>query len=110
MHELAITRNIVAIVDEKAAGRAVRRVRLQVGRLSGVEVKAIEFCYELCAEGTSLEGSELVVEEIEGAGRCVQCGERVPLERPVAVCPCPERATLSIEAGEELLVKEMEIN
>jgi len=107
MHELAITRNIV---DEKAAGRRVRRVRLQVGKLSGIEVQAIQFCYELCAEGTALEGSQLEVDEIEGSGRCVDCGERVALERPIAICPCPKRATLEIEAGEELLVKEMETN
>ena len=33
MHELGITRNIVAIVLEEAKGRKVKRVTLEVGKL-----------------------------------------------------------------------------
>ena len=36
MHEMGITRNIVAIVSEHAGPRKVRRVRLEVGMLSAV--------------------------------------------------------------------------
>lgn len=109
MHELSITRNIVAIVSERAKGRTVTKVRLLIGKLSGIEVPAIRFCYDLCAEGTPLAGSELVIDEVEGRGTCEKCGEVVQLSQPVAICPCPERARLRIDQGEELLVKEMEV-
>jgi hypothetical protein len=33
VHELSITRNVVAIVSERAAGQRVTRVRLEIGRL-----------------------------------------------------------------------------
>ncbi len=109
MHELGITRNIVAIVAERAGDRRVSRVRLQVGRLSGIEVPAIRFCYDACAEGTVLEGSQLQIDEVEGRGRCHGCGEEVEAAHVTARCPCERKERLSIVRGEELLIKEMEI-
>jgi hydrogenase nickel incorporation protein HypA/HybF len=60
MHELSLTRSIVAIVAEHAAGRRVRRVRLAVGPEACVERHALEFCFGFATAGTSLEGAELV--------------------------------------------------
>ena len=58
MHELGITRNIVAIVEEAAKGRRVRRVTLEVGELSGVMSEAIAFCFDVVTAGTALEGAK----------------------------------------------------
>ena len=60
MHELGITRNIVAIVGEAAKGRQVRRVTIEVGKLSGVMSGAIAFCFDVVAAGTT------VVRALEG--------------------------------------------
>lgn len=109
MHELSITRNIVSIVQEHAKGRKVRAVRLDVGQLSGIEVDAIRFCFDLCAQGTTLEGANLDINHIPGRGQCLQCAEEVPLQHPILRCPCEQRAQLKIIAGEELLIKSMEI-
>ena len=66
MHELAISRNIVAIVDEAAAGRRIRRVTVEIGRHSGVMPHAIEFCFGLAAEGTSAARALLEIRETAG--------------------------------------------
>lgn len=66
MHELAISRNIVAIVADAAKGRRVRRVTLEIGRLSGVVPHAIEFSFDLVAEGTVLAGAQLEIRELAG--------------------------------------------
>ncbi|MFN2644439.1 MAG: hydrogenase maturation nickel metallochaperone HypA [Burkholderiales bacterium] len=66
MHELGISRNIVAIVDEAAAGRRVRRVTLEIGKLSGVMAHAVRFCFDVAAHGTALEGAELEIRETAG--------------------------------------------
>ena len=36
MHEMGITQSIVAIVSEQAAGRKVRRVTLEIGKLAAI--------------------------------------------------------------------------
>ena len=67
MHELSITRNVVAIVSERAEGQRVTRVRLEIGRLSAVVPDSIRFCFDICAQGTPLEGAELEI--VESAGQ-----------------------------------------
>jgi hydrogenase nickel incorporation protein HypA/HybF len=109
MHELSITKNIIAIVEAKAQGRRVQRVKLVIGKLSGIEPTSIRFCYDLCSAGTLLQQSELEIDEIEGRGECQKCNRSVELEVPLGVCPCPERGPLAIVQGNELLVKEMEV-
>ena len=66
MHELGISRNIVAIVSEHAAGRRVTRVRIAIGPLACIERRALAFCWDLAAEGTELAGTELTFTDAEG--------------------------------------------
>jgi hydrogenase nickel incorporation protein HypA/HybF len=108
MHELGITRNIVAIVSEAAGGRPVRRVTLEVGKLSGVMAGAIAFCFDAVAKGTPLEGATLEICEIEGRGRCSACGTEFAMPAIYTPCPCGARGSVRLE-GEELKVKTMEL-
>jgi len=109
MHELSITRSVVAIVAEQAAGRQVLRVTLEVGRLSGLMPEALQFCFELCAQGTPLHGARLDIVDVAGRGRCTACGAENRLEFPVGRCPSCQAPCLAIVAGEELNIREMEV-
>lgn len=66
MHELGISRNIVVIVGEAAGPRRVRRVTLEIGKLSGVMPHAVAFCFDLAAEGTAAAHAELEIRETPG--------------------------------------------
>jgi hydrogenase nickel incorporation protein HypA/HybF len=59
MHELGITRNIVAIVGQAARGRRVVRITLEIGAQAGVEARAIAFCFDVVARGTAADGAVL---------------------------------------------------
>ena len=108
MHELGITRNIVSIVSEKAQGRRVRRVTLEIGKLSAIEPQAVAFCFDVCSQGTALEGAALEIREIEGRGRCRNCGAEQALDSLPQACACGSRRFERL-AGEELNIKEMEL-
>jgi hydrogenase nickel incorporation protein HypA/HybF len=108
MHELSITRNIVAIVSEAAGSRRVRRVTLEVGKLSGVMPDAIAFCFDVVAKDTMLDGAELDIRLIDGRARCEDCGIEFATETIFASCPCGSRRVVRL-AGEELMVKTMEL-
>jgi hydrogenase nickel incorporation protein HypA/HybF len=108
MHELGITRNIVAIVSETANGRPVKRVTLEIGKLSGVMAGAIAFCFDAVAQGTPLEGAQLDIREIEGRARCVACGAEFATPTLYTPCPCGSRQSLRL-AGTELTIKTMEV-
>lgn len=108
MHELGITRNVVAICSEHAHGASVLRVTLEIGRLSAVLPDALRFCFDICSRGTPLEGAELQIIEVPGAALCRDCGAEVALQAPYGRCRCGS-ANLRLVAGEELNVKEMEV-
>lgn len=108
MHELGITQNIVAIVQSHAGTRKVRRVKLEIGRLSAILPDAVRFCFDVCAEGTVLQGAVLEIVEVEGRGLCKQCKREIPLSLLAGNCICGSREINCI-AGEELNIKEMEV-
>jgi hydrogenase nickel incorporation protein HypA/HybF len=108
MHELGIARNIVAIVGDAAKGRRVRRVTLDVGKLSGVMSEAIMFCFGTVAQGTVLEGAMLEIRQIEGRARCNACGVEFPADTLFTPCACGSRRFQRLQ-GEELNIKSMEL-
>ncbi|MBW4559060.1 MAG: hydrogenase maturation nickel metallochaperone HypA [Trichormus sp. ATA11-4-KO1] len=108
MHELGITQNIVAIVSEHAQGSKVRRVVLEIGLLSAILPDAIQFCFDICTQGTVLAGAILEIKEIPGLAKCRQCGAEVTLDKPFGICNCGSWQ-LDLIAGEELKIKEIEI-
>ena len=109
MHELSITRSVVAIVAEQAGGRAVTRVQLEIGQLSAVMPDAIRFCFDACTQGTPLAGARLEIIEIAGRGRCQDCGEEAPMQAPFGRCTVCGSGRLAVCAGEELNIREMEL-
>ena len=108
MHEMGIVRNIVAIVSEHAAPQRVKRVRLEIGKLSAVMPAAIRFCFDLASAGTVLDGAELEIIEIPGRARCRSCGKELALAGLMLRCPCGSRELVK-SAGEELNIKEYEL-
>ncbi len=70
MHELSIATAIVDACAERAGGARVLRVRLEIGQLAAVMPDALRFCFDVCAQGTPLEGAELDIIEIPGRGAC----------------------------------------
>jgi hydrogenase nickel incorporation protein HypA/HybF len=107
MHELGITRNVVAIVAEHAKGRRVKRVSLDVGQLAGVMSDAIRFSFDVVAQGTCVEGALLDIREIPGRGRCRTCAAEFATPNLYTPCPC---GSCDVErlAGEELKVRNYE--
>lgn len=109
MHELSLTRSMVELCLEHATGRKVTSVTLEIGDLAGVEPKAMEFCFEACTAGTLLEGADLVIERIPAAATCSDCGAVFASSHWAA--PCPECGSLAVNCsgGDELRVKELEV-
>jgi hydrogenase nickel incorporation protein HypA/HybF len=108
MHELALTCNIVEIAAEAAAGRRVRRVTLEIGRLSGVMTEAVRFCFDEVARGTALDGAMLDILEPEGRARCNLCGAQFATQDWLIACDCGSVDCLRL-GGEELAIKSIEL-
>jgi hydrogenase nickel incorporation protein HypA/HybF len=109
VHELSIAESVVRIAEQHAAGRPVAVVELKVGHLRQVVPSALAFAFELVAQGTCVEGAELVMEEIPAAGRCRGCGTESELDGFPLLCPSCGSWDLELLRGEELLVDALEL-
>ena len=109
MHELSITQSIVEICEQNAGGRRVLNVTLELGALSGIVPDAVEFCFESCTKGTHLEGAKLIISRIEPKGVCRNCGQEFSVSAYYDSCPSCGGFEVELLTGEELRVKELEV-
>lgn len=109
MHEMSITQSMVEICLEHAAGRRVTEVTLLVGELAGVVPEAVEFCFEACTRATPLEGARLIVERVPGRARCHECGADFPIHAYFDPCPGCGGYRHEVTGGEELRIKDLEV-
>lgn len=110
MHEMSITQEIIEICLKHACGKKVRSLDVEIGELSSVVPEAIEFCFEACSIGTSLEGAQLNIIRVPGIGLCRGCGTQTHLQQLYDACSKCGSFSVEIVSGEEMRVKEIEID
>lgn len=108
MHELQLTDSVVRTVVDRLGERRVVRVRVAVGCLMAVVPDAMRFCFDVCASGTTLDGATLEIDEVPGRIRCARCGGESEVSDAIPLCPCGS-AEVRVLAGNELLIKEVEV-
>jgi hydrogenase nickel incorporation protein HypA/HybF len=109
VHELSIAEAVFDIAARHSGGRPVSVVELKVGHLRQVVPSALEFAFELVAQGTVLEGSQLRMEEIAARGACRTCGADTPLPEFPLCCRRCGGFDVEVTRGEELLVDSLEL-
>jgi hydrogenase nickel incorporation protein HypA/HybF len=109
VHELSIAESMVRVASRHAAGRPVLKVTVRVGHLRQVVPSALEFAFELVAEGTAVAGAELEIEEVAAGGLCRGCGADTELSAFPLTCKACGGLDVEITRGEELLVDSLEL-
>jgi len=114
VHELSIAMSIVEGASQEASSRGnvqIHAVHLKLGVLSGVVKEALLFSYDIACEGTPLEGSTLVIEEVPAVVYCSQCDSEKTLPSIQLFC-CPTCGTLTgdLVSGRELELVGLEIS
>lgn len=77
MHELSIVHKIIEEVEAHAVKgglTSVRLARLKIGRMSGFQKEALEFCLQSYRKGKVTEGMTFAVEEVPVSLLCRSCG------------------------------------
>lgn len=108
MHELAIVNGILEAVTERSGGGRILRIVVEIGELTAILPDALQFCFDIAAQGTAAEGATLDIQKIEGLGRCLRCRREVPVHLPYGTCLCGS-TRLDLIRGDELRIREMEV-
>jgi hydrogenase nickel incorporation protein HypA/HybF len=108
VHELSITESVVSAVTDRLGDEKVELITLEVGQLSGVVADSIRFCFDLCVEGTSLQGAILDILDIPGRAHCRTCERTFEMSDQIPLCACGS-TELDILSGEELRIKNVTV-
>lgn len=113
MHELSIAMSMIEMASEEAASRGgvkVNAIHLKLGPLSGVVKEALLFSYDVACQGTMLEGSSLVIEEVPVVVYCSTCQSESTLDSLQRfTCGSCQAPTSQVLRGKELEVVALEI-
>ncbi|HET9138645.1 hydrogenase maturation nickel metallochaperone HypA [Actinophytocola sp.] len=109
MHELSLTQSVVSAITERFGETRISVVRLEIGKLSGVVVDSIRFCFDLVAEGTTLQGARLEIDEPSGSARCRDCAHEFTVDDPIVLCPNCDSANVTVHSGRDMLIKSVEV-
>jgi hydrogenase nickel incorporation protein HypA/HybF len=112
MHESVIAQSLLEIIEEEAGrhgGTKVTRVKVLIGKLSGVVPEALRFAFEAITTDSIAEGALLEIEEVPLRIRCNQCRKTHVIDGPFIICPDCEGADVKMVTGRELELRTMEL-
>lgn len=113
MHEASIAQSILDIVLETATKNGaskVRSVNLLIGKLSAIETSSLTTAFDVLKEGTIANESVLNIELIDIKGRCADCGFESVYEEYYFTCKKCGSYNVEILEGEELSIKDIEVD
>lgn len=113
MHEMSLTEGVIRILEDQAATHGFAKVKtvwLEIGDLSNVDPESMLFCFDAIAKGSPVAaGAKLEVIRVPGQAFCLSCGQGVAASNRFDPCPECGGFGLRITAGEEMRIKELEV-
>jgi len=112
MHEMSLTEGVLQILQDNAKSKGFERVKtvwLEIGGLSGVEVEAIRFCFDVVMQGTLADQAKLEIIHVPGQAWCISCGKNIQVKQRFEPCPDCGGYQLQITGGDQMLIKELEV-
>jgi hydrogenase nickel incorporation protein HypA/HybF len=112
MHEMSLCEGVLQIIEEHAVSQGFKRVKtvwLEIGALSGVEPEAMRFGFDVVMKGTLADGAVLEIIHLPGTAWCMQCGKSVAVKARFDACPDCGSYQLQVTEGDEMRIKELEV-
>lgn len=113
MHEMSIAEGIVQLLQEQSFSQRfshVRQVWLEIGPLAMIEPESLRFCFDAVTRGTLAQGAELHIVDLPGSARCLSCGHAVAISQRYQSCPDCGSFRLQVTGGDEMRIKELEVD
>ncbi len=112
MHEMSLCEGILQVLETESRKQGFDRVKavwLEIGELSGVEIDAMRFSFDAVTRNSLAEGSALNIIDVPGTAWCMQCAKNVSVKQRFDACPDCGSYQLQVTAGEEMKIKELEV-
>ncbi len=107
MHEVSLMENMLETVEHVAreeGGGPVTVIHLRIGEMSGVNIDALTFAFDVLKKGTVAEGGRLEFEQVPLEAKCRACGASFHPDEFVFLCTSCSSGDLEITSGREMQV------
>lgn len=112
MHEMSLAEGVLQILETESTKQGFSQVKtiwLEIGALAGVEVSALEFAFDVVRRGSLAENAQLVIINLPALAWCMPCGQVVEIHQRFDACPICGSYQLQVSSGDEMRIKELEV-
>ncbi|HFB66581.1 MAG TPA: hydrogenase maturation nickel metallochaperone HypA [Aeromonadales bacterium] len=113
MHEMSLCEGILQVLESESKRQGFKQVQnvwLEIGALAGVEKEALLFSFDVVTKNSIAEQAKLIIVDIPGTAWCMQCSKSVAVNQRFDQCPDCGSYQLQITSGEEMKIKELEVD
>lgn len=112
MHEMSLCEGILQIMEEQAHAQNFSRVKtvwLEIGALANVEIEALRFSFEVVCRESLADDARLEIIETPGQAWCMNCIRTITVTERYAACPDCGSYQIHVNGGDEMRIKELEV-
>lgn len=115
MHELAITQQLLILVNkacEQEGISRVSRIEVELGALTTYKKEPVQYYFGMLTKNAKrFAATTLDIREIPGMIRCLSCNKQAILENPLVVC-CPHCQSFKVDLvkGKDFYIKNISGN
>ena len=112
MHEFSLCEGIIDAITAQTRQQGfnrVRRVWLEIGALANVELDALRFAFEVVRADTVAASAELDIITLPGRAWCLECARAIEIDEFYAPCPRCAGYQWRLTGGNEMRIKELEV-
>lgn len=112
MHEMSLCEGVLQVLQDQASSVGFNRVKtvwLEIGDLAGVDAEAMRFGFDVVVKGSVADGAALEIINLPGRAWCMTCGHEVRVSQRFDPCPDCGGYQLQVTGGDELRIKELEV-
>jgi hydrogenase nickel incorporation protein HypA/HybF len=112
MHEMSLCEGVLQVLQSEARTQGFNKVLavwLEIGDLSSVEPEAMLFSFDVVTRNSLADGAKLNIINVPGNAWCMQCCKTVTVKQRFDECPDCGSYQLQVIAGDEMKIKELEV-
>ena len=112
MHELGIANSVLQEAQQELQRHLhsrLRKIKLRVGEMSGVNPEALRFCFEAMARESQVGQVELEIEICARRQRCPACNQTFTVVDYSLTCPTCGSSKTEFAGGDELELCSLEM-
>ena len=102
MHEYSIVQSMLDLCEKHSKGKAVEKVAVKIGKMSGIEPHFLKESFEVFKEDTVCQNAVMEMELIDITIECQKCKEVSKVDHFNFYCPVCESGDTKVLTGQEM--------